>query len=832
MAMTESPAQQHQHLHEALSVAGSSSTPPTRIDEVRKGSFQKSEGSTASSVSLNAGNNGPTPPSSPPQGVSVEPLVVLQSSASQDQADISSPPVMTTPPIQQQPTPPSTLPEDIAAFPQASSGHRDEGEAESGRVTPSLASSTIHEPYVSENNQQISSHRDDRSVSPVSPQSSVSSELNDGVPTLDANEAAFILEADAAEDDEPISLPQSTSSQIMGQTPSSSRSQEQLPPVPNQMNDVPQNASASSRHSSHSDFRELPQPPYQQQQQPVISHPLAADSSQYPYRYSSLLASEGASSAGAHHTRRRRSRDGSSASRSERRQHLSPDIAVPPWQPDSEVNSCPICGNGFSFFYRKHHCRKCGRVVCAPCSPHRIVIPKSFVVYPPNTIDPDLALLGITDPVNNRRHSYMGGDTGVEVRICNNCLAGENTGSSMGSNERRQSIPSPAGGAGRFWQDPLPPNMGNPNNDFSQQPVDFASSTSSNRRRAVSTANHLTQAGYHTHGRGYPAGGYPGSSYTYGQAHSFGSQNAPHNFPPFHHGQHPPYHVHPVQQQAPPLQHPTPSYPLPQPAQHNFSFAPAQFYPSPQPQQYQHHHNQYSGHQRSASSSHPYSQYSPVNQPIRGHLDTSQQPIPAFSMPDITRPRIPIADQYMAAGSREAQTHSAPPQPRLKETDYCPICQQVLPPPNPITNDESAREAHIQECIENAVGSHDTPRRRSNAGTPTNYAATPPNIAALSQAQVQAQVQTQASSHVERPRRNTGANRMVIYTATEKDTYALGNDARADDQKAECVICFEEFEAGDVIARLECFCRYHKKCIQDWFGRKENATCPIHAMNE
>lgn len=32
-------------------------------------------------------------------------------------------------------------------------------------------------------------------------------------------------------------------------------------------------------------------------------------------------------------------------------------------------------------------------------------------------------------------------------------------------------------------------------------------------------------------------------------------------------------------------------------------------------------------------------------------------------------------------------------------------------------------------------------------------------------------------------------------------------------EKAECVICFEEFEEGDIIARLECLCRYHKVCI-------------------
>lgn len=33
------------------------------------------------------------------------------------------------------------------------------------------------------------------------------------------------------------------------------------------------------------------------------------------------------------------------------------DIVLPPWQPDSDVTHCPVCGSQFTFFYRKHHCR-------------------------------------------------------------------------------------------------------------------------------------------------------------------------------------------------------------------------------------------------------------------------------------------------------------------------------------------------------------------------------------------------------------------------------------------------------------------------------------------
>jgi hypothetical protein len=69
-------------------------------------------------------------------------------------------------------------------------------------------------------------------------------------------------------------------------------------------------------------------------------------------------------------------------------------------------------------------------------------------------------------------------------------------------------------------------------------------------------------------------------------------------------------------------------------------------------------------------------------------------------------------------------------------------------------------------------------------------------------------------------RRYTGGGRMVVWKATEKDTWAAssedegekGGGGEVEKEKAECVICFEEFEVGEMIARLECLCRYHKVC--------------------
>lgn len=134
------------------------------------------------------------------------------------------------------------------------------------------------------------------------------------------------------------------------------------------------------------------------------------------------------------------------------RSRASREITLPRWQLDSEATSCPICGTSFSFWFRKHHCRKCGRVVCANCSPHRITIPRQFIVQPPQDFNQELHLrtdagievVDLTDDTdaetpNAQRGSRdfgspqspvlhvdpaLGG--GQEVRLCNPCVPDPN----------------------------------------------------------------------------------------------------------------------------------------------------------------------------------------------------------------------------------------------------------------------------------------------------------------------------------------------------------------------------------------------------------------------
>lgn len=64
---------------------------------------------------------------------------------------------------------------------------------------------------------------------------------------------------------------------------------------------------------------------------------------------------------------------------------------------------------------------------------------------------------------------------------------------------------------------------------------------------------------------------------------------------------------------------------------------------------------------------------------------------------------------------------------------------------------------------------------------------------------------------------------MATYPATEKDC------VNAEGETMECVICLEEFEVGDELAMLECFCKFHKRCIVEWY-EKGSGMCPTHKI--
>ncbi|KAK4147714.1 FYVE zinc finger-domain-containing protein [Dichotomopilus funicola] len=383
-------------------------------------------------------------------------------------------------------------------------------------------------------------------------------------------------------------------------------------------------------------------------------------------------------------------------------QHARSELQLPRWQPDSEQTYCPICGTQFSFFVRKHHCRKCGRVVCNSCSPHRITIPHQYIVRPPHAPRP--APHGPPLSLLDSQGWYPEFSGGEKVRLCNPCVPDPNV---------------------------APPH------DQGRQPRSRTELNSPGRVE-ISPSDRLgfylgvgSSSDAHTRTRSVTL--QPGLS-----------SSRPHIPPP------------PRSNEARILWGTPPGY------------------------------------YRPTSSSQPTSHHYPgtIASRYRSAFDVSDRPGPSSSA--IGRP----------SGSSSASRHfhsPVPPRPQIAEEDECPVCHRELPP-RTLPNFESLREAHITSCIT----SH------SRYGGPST---TPPTGAGGAGANDD-NPDALPDGPPPPPPRRTG---MFPYAATEKDCV----------DSAECSICLEEFEVGVLMARLECLCRFHRRCINAWWERHPG-RCPMH----
>nr|CDS18908.1 zinc finger FYVE domain containing protein 9 [Echinococcus granulosus] len=67
-----------------------------------------------------------------------------------------------------------------------------------------------------------------------------------------------------------------------------------------------------------------------------------------------------------------------STSSSVRPQSIPPSLNPPEWAADTSSTVCVACNSRFTMMRRRHHCRTCGRLLCATCTPHRVPLPPSF----------------------------------------------------------------------------------------------------------------------------------------------------------------------------------------------------------------------------------------------------------------------------------------------------------------------------------------------------------------------------------------------------------------------------------------------------------------------
>lgn len=79
---------------------------------------------------------------------------------------------------------------------------------------------------------------------------------------------------------------------------------------------------------------------------------------------------------------------------------------VPVWEHDDVTSTCRSCSKKFTFFTRKHHCRRCGKIFCADCSSYRAHLRADEVVLEPGLVSETLL-----------RETT----SGVPFRICQGC---------------------------------------------------------------------------------------------------------------------------------------------------------------------------------------------------------------------------------------------------------------------------------------------------------------------------------------------------------------------------------------------------------------------------
>ncbi|KAK0119036.1 hypothetical protein ONS95_007899 [Cadophora gregata] len=185
------------------------------------------------------------------------------------------------------------------------------------------------------------------------------------------------------------------------------------------------------------------------------------------------------------------------------------------------------------------------------------------------------------------------------------------------------------------------------------------------------------------------------------------------------------------------------------------------------------------------------------------------------------------------------------PTPRrvIKEEDECWICHKELPSRN-LDNWETIRAEHVNNCLTLAMQgpSASTSPSPPPAPAPITIPTQSPRNVQMPSSQAESSRTARVTPIIAPPIANTPEARMAArerahaavvlassstspvrrsgvfpYKATEKDCI--------DD--AECTICLEEFEVGEDMGRLECFCRFHLKCIREWFVNRPG-QCPVH----
>ncbi|KAI9653121.1 MAG: hypothetical protein M1831_006205 [Alyxoria varia] len=464
-------------------------------------------------------------------------------------------------------------------------------------------------------------------------------------------------------------------------------------------------------------------------------------------------------------------------------------IVLPRWQPDEEVSSCPVCETPFGFFFRKHHCRKCGKVVCASCSQHRITIPRQFIVHPPilNPLGADILSVA---PESLAHLSPLGG--GEVVRVCNPCVPDPNLNPPPQQEEEQNGANQSSNVVDLSEGDTPPPER--PHN-ARNIPMSGSHMPAPPRYRSSSEATTAT-----TRSNVGPLGGAPA-----------GTLPPPYMANGFPHGSS-------LATNPPPFGMPTPDRIV-----------------------------------SSSSASSPSSSRPSGPVPSRYHHPASARGLADLRPPSLPQHTTSSRNYDQTARHHRTVSHPARGQhirqrQSVNEEDVCPVCRRQLPPKDR-NGGESQREAHIDGCIRR-VTEFQRASSGDTASHPAPVSSSAPSAAAGASA---AQARSRSSTHPHRPQphaqssnasaSNSALNTdecpegiVIIYTATEKDCInPIAASSSSEDATLDCVVCLCEFEPGQELARLVCLCKMHRGCVEGWWRKREKegwgnsrGRCPTH----
>lgn len=395
-------------------------------------------------------------------------------------------------------------------------------------------------------------------------------------------------------------------------------------------------------------------------------------------------------------------------------------------------------------------------MVCANCSPHRITIPRQFIVHPPSdspsTRGTFIDLTGDDEsPVVSSPGPYRHLGGGEEVRVCNPCVPDPNFSPppQVPGDWRPSSIAgSPYNALPPHYRGPmnrplLPQHLSSQSNESSQSQTD-------------------------------PARSRPPDLFTDRRISFHNRTRVSDLFPPPPMPQQSGEYIHPAVRSRPVSQY------------------------TPQLLNNPHRHQ----HSASASSIPP---------PYRSLLDMNPRasihaPVPRRQIAE--EDECPVCGEELPPKGPDGSTLA-----REQHVQDCIGSHFGAPVSSPLTAPNTATSAAINASAATPADaqSQQPPAITSSSSLPISRTRGMSNAQQTSSSPSSGHGPAGAGEP-SRTRRATTSTRMLVYDATEKD--CIGKDG----EPQECVICFEEFEQGDRMGRLFCLCKFHRVCCHFLFS--------------